>query len=40
MEKGTFVQVQSLDVPADGLVVWLRDFGQALCASDNETKIR
>ena len=26
--KGTWVQVQSLDVPKDGLVVWLRDFGQ------------
>lgn len=28
VEKGTWVQVQSLDVPKDGLVVWLRDFGQ------------
>ncbi len=28
MVKGTWVQVQSLDVPKDGLVVWLRDFGQ------------
>ena len=28
IEKGTWVQVQSLDIPKDGLVVWLRDFGQ------------
>lgn len=29
VEKGTWVQVQSLpDVPKDGLVVWLRDFGE------------
>jgi len=28
VEKGTWVQVQSLDVPADGLTVWLRDFGR------------
>lgn len=28
VEKGTWVQVQTLDVPQDGLVVWLRDFGQ------------
>ena len=28
VEKGTWVQVQSLNVPKDGLVVWLRDFGE------------
>lgn len=28
VEKGTWVQVQSLEVPNDGLVVWLREFGQ------------
>lgn len=28
VEKGTWVQVQSLDVPSDGLTVWLRDFGR------------
>ena len=28
MEKGSWVQVQTLDIPNDGLVVWLRDFGQ------------
>lgn len=28
VEKGTWVQVQTLDIPSDGLVVWLRDFGQ------------
>ncbi len=28
IEKGTLVQVQTLDIPSDGLVVWLRDFGQ------------
>ena len=28
VEKGTLVQVQTLDIPSDGLVVWLRDFGQ------------
>ena len=26
--KGTWVQVQKLDIPDEGLVVWLRDFGQ------------
>jgi len=28
IEKGTWVQVQALDIPTDGLLVWLRDFGQ------------
>jgi hypothetical protein len=28
VEKGTWVQVQALDIPSDGLIVWLRDFGQ------------
>ena len=28
VEKGTWVQVQKLDIPDDGLMVWLRDFGQ------------
>jgi hypothetical protein len=28
VEKGSWVQVQTLDIPNDGLVVWLRDFGQ------------
>ena len=28
IEKGEWAQVQTLDVPSDGLVVWLRDFGQ------------
>lgn len=27
-EKGSWVQVQTLDIPGDGLSVWLRDFGQ------------
>lgn len=27
IEKGTWVQVQTLDISDDGLVVWLRDFG-------------
>lgn len=27
-EKGTWVQVQKLDIPEEGLIVWLRDFGQ------------
>lgn len=26
-EKGTWVQVQKLDVPDDGMLVWLREFG-------------
>ncbi|EIJ34083.1 transposase IS4 family protein [Thiothrix nivea DSM 5205] len=26
-EKGSWVQVQKLDIPADGLRVWLREFG-------------
>ena len=26
-EKGTWVQVQTLDIPDDGMRVWLRDFG-------------
>jgi len=26
-EKGTWVQVQKLDIPDDGMRVWLRDFG-------------
>ena len=28
VEKGTWIQVQQMDIPNDGLVVWLRDFGQ------------
>ena len=28
VEKGSWVQVQTLDIPSDGLLVWLRDFGQ------------
>lgn len=28
VEKGHWVQVQSLDIPAAGRVVWLREFGQ------------
>lgn len=27
IEKGTWVQVQKLDIPKDGLRLWLRDFG-------------
>lgn len=27
-EKGTWAQVQTLDMPDDGLRVWLRDFGE------------
>lgn len=27
MEKGSWVQVQQLDIPEDGLVVWLKNFG-------------
>lgn len=28
VKKGAWVQVQKLDIPAEGLMVWLRDFGQ------------
>lgn len=28
MEKGTWAQVQKMAIPEDGLMVWLRDFGQ------------
>lgn len=28
VEKGTWAQVQTIDIPDDGLLVWLRDFGQ------------
>lgn len=28
IEKGTWVQVQKLDIPDEGVVVWLRDFGE------------
>ncbi len=28
MEKGKYVQVRTLDIPEDGLEVWLRGFGQ------------
>ena len=28
IEKGTWMQVQKLDIPSNGLSVWLRDFGQ------------
>jgi len=28
IEEGTWIQVQKLDIPDDGLAVWLRDFGQ------------
>ena len=28
VEKGSWIQVQALDIPSDGLIVWLRDFGQ------------
>jgi hypothetical protein len=28
VEKGVWAQVQKLDIPAEGLMVWLRDFGQ------------
>lgn len=28
VKKGTWVQVQKLEVPDEGLLVWLRDFGQ------------
>lgn len=27
IEKNKWVQVQTLDIPNDGLLVWLRDFG-------------
>ena len=27
VEKGTWLQVQKLDIPEDGLLVWLKDFG-------------
>lgn len=27
-EKGSWIQVQTLDVPQEGLMVWLRDYGQ------------
>lgn len=29
VEKGSWVQVRQLDIPADGLVVWLKNFGYA-----------
>lgn len=28
IEKGAWTQVQKLDIPDDGVIVWLRDFGQ------------
>lgn len=28
VEKGTWAQVQKLDIPEQGMLVWLRDFGQ------------
>jgi hypothetical protein len=28
LEKGAWIQVQKLDIPEDGLIVWLRDFGR------------
>ena len=28
VEKGSWVQVQQLEIPADGLLVWLKNFGQ------------
>lgn len=28
IEKGAWIQVQQLDIPEDGLLVWLRDFGE------------
>lgn len=28
VEKGSWNQVQQLDIPEEGLIVWLRDFGQ------------
>jgi hypothetical protein len=28
LEKGTWAQVQKLDIPEQGMLVWLRDFGQ------------
>lgn len=28
IERGTWVQAQALDIPTDGLLVWLRGFGQ------------
>jgi Transposase DDE domain len=28
IEKGTWVQVQQCDIPEEGRIVWLRDFGQ------------
>jgi hypothetical protein len=28
IEKGSWVQVQKLDIPEEGLMVWLRNFGQ------------
>ncbi len=28
IEEGTWIQIQKLDIPSDGLEVWLRDFGQ------------
>lgn len=28
IEKDSWIQVQMLDIPDDGLIVWLRDFGQ------------
>jgi Transposase DDE domain len=29
-EKGTWVQVQQCDIPEEGRIVWLRDFGQVI----------
>lgn len=28
LEKGTWIQVKALEIPEDGLVVWLREFGK------------
>ena len=32
VEKGSWVQVQKLDIPAEGVMVWLRNFGQVKLA--------
>ncbi len=28
IEKNTYLQIQNLDIPKEGLEVWLRDFGK------------
>lgn len=40
-EKGSWTQVQTLDVPEEGMMVWLRDYGQVkLCRTKLKDQLR